>query len=59
MNRALSEMKSGTESSAQKLEALNREARQLAEELELMLSTSHDLAPAGAHGRRARTGSAG
>lgn len=45
MNRALSEMKSGTQTSAQKLEALNREAQQLAEELELMLSTSHDLAP--------------
>jgi len=45
MNRALSEMKAGTQTSAQKLEALNREAQQLAEELELMLSTSHDLAP--------------
>ncbi|PIV74078.1 MAG: hypothetical protein COW55_10590 [Rhodobacteraceae bacterium CG17_big_fil_post_rev_8_21_14_2_50_65_11] len=45
MNRALSDMKSGTKESAQTLEALNREARQLAEDLELILSTSHDLAP--------------
>lgn len=45
MNRALSDMKSGTQTSAQTLEALNREARQLTEDLELMLSTCHDLAP--------------
>ena len=43
MNRALGEMKSGTRSSAEQLEALNREARQLTEELELMLAACHDL----------------
>ncbi|WP_127559769.1 DUF6468 domain-containing protein [Nioella ostreopsis] len=43
MNKALAEMKTGTESSAGRLDALNREARQLAEELELMLSACHDL----------------
>lgn len=43
MKTALSEMKFSTQNSAQALESLNREARQLAEELELMLSTSHDL----------------
>jgi hypothetical protein len=43
MNTALAEMKSGTESSAERLEDLNREARQLTEELELMLSACHDL----------------
>lgn len=43
MNRALGEMKSGTRNSAEQLEALNREARQLTEELELMLAACHDL----------------
>ena len=43
MNKALAEMKTGTESSAGRLEDLNREARQLTEELELMLSACHDL----------------
>lgn len=43
MNRALGEMKSGTRSSAEQLEALNREARQLTEELEMMLAACHDL----------------
>ncbi len=43
MSKALTETKSGSEGSAQKLEALNREARTLAEELELMLAACHDL----------------
>ena len=43
MNKALADMKSGTESSAGRLDQLNREARQLTEELELMLSACHDL----------------
>jgi len=43
MNKALAEMKSGTETSAERLDVLNREARQLTEELELMLSACHDI----------------
>lgn len=43
MNKALAEMKSGTETSAERLDGLNREARQLTEELELMLSACHDI----------------
>lgn len=43
MNKALAGMKAGTENSAERLDALNREARQLTEELELMLSACHDL----------------
>ncbi len=43
MSKALAETKTGSEGSAQKLAALNREARQLSQELELMLSACHDL----------------
>ena len=43
MNKVLSEMKEGTSSSAERLEELNRDARQLTEELELMLAACHDI----------------
>lgn len=43
MNSALVAMKTGSASAAERLEELNREARQLTEELELMFSACDDL----------------
>ncbi len=43
MSKALAETKTGSEGSAQRLEALNTEAKTLLEELELVMAACHDV----------------
>jgi len=60
MSKALAETKSGSQSSATRLEEVNAEAQLLLEELELMLSACHDVdaPPAPTAGARKETAAA-
>jgi len=55
MSKALTETKSGSQSSATRLEEVNAEAQLLLEELELMLSACHDVDAPPAPASEART----